>query len=183
MTIVRDNKAHGVFQCEFRPMLQMDKMALSEQAIKIRDVPNAGGNSVVSEVLSYEMMKSCFGATLLKTEMEVEYFPEGGSITDYTCSMFGSTLGVSVTRAMNFRGEFTHEDAIRLLNKKLKGILQSSNNTMETWAKQILHVWATSNHVANVLIRAYDVIDEHVKSNTVVLVTVAHQAEEIFANK
>lgn len=53
--------------------------------------------------------------------MEVEYFPEGGSITDYTCEMFGTTIGVSVTRAMKFNGIFMEEDAETLLNKKLKG--------------------------------------------------------------
>ena len=54
--------------------------------------------------------------------MEVEYFPEGGSITDYMVQMFGLSLGVSVTRAMKYRGgTFTEEDAEKLLNKKLKG--------------------------------------------------------------
>ena len=53
--------------------------------------------------------------------MEVEYFPEGGSITDYMVRMFDQPLGVSVTRAMKFRGEFDVEDAQRLLNKKLNG--------------------------------------------------------------
>lgn len=53
--------------------------------------------------------------------MEVSYFPEGGSITDYTCTMFGTCIGVSVTRAMKFKGDFEAEDAKRLLNKKLNG--------------------------------------------------------------
>jgi len=55
--------------------------------------------------------------------MEVEYFPEGGSITDYVCDVFGAKLGVSVTRARAYfrDAEFTMEDATRLLEKKLKG--------------------------------------------------------------
>ena len=53
--------------------------------------------------------------------MEMQYYPEGGSITDYSCSMFQTTLGVSVMRAMKFRGEFAIEDAERLLMKKLSG--------------------------------------------------------------
>ena len=58
----------------------------------------------------------------LQTEMEVSYFPEEGSITDYVCEIFGTKVGVSVTRAMKFRGgDFTEEDAEHLLNKKLKG--------------------------------------------------------------
>lgn len=56
-----------------------------------------------------------------QTEMEVSYFPEGGSITDYVCDIFGTKVGVSVTRAMKYRGEYTEEDATNLLTKKLKG--------------------------------------------------------------
>ena len=65
---------------------------------------------------------SSFSVFLFQTEMEVDYFPEGGSITDYVCEMFDSKVGVSVTRAMKFGGGvFTEEDAEHLLNKKLKG--------------------------------------------------------------
>ena len=53
--------------------------------------------------------------------MEVAYFPGGGSITDYTCEIFNTHIGVSVTRAMKYKGEYTLEDANRLLNKKLNG--------------------------------------------------------------
>lgn len=70
---------------------------------------------------SYELLHRCFGATLLKTETEIEYFPTGGSITDYTCKLNDNTLGVSVTRAWKYRGDFEQEDAIHLLTKKLKG--------------------------------------------------------------
>ena len=55
--------------------------------------------------------------------MEVTYFPEGGSITDYTCEVFSTHIGVSVTRAMKYRGDYTLEDADRLLTKKLNGEL------------------------------------------------------------
>ena len=57
--------------------------------------------------------------------MEVSYWPEGGSITDYVCHMFDITLGVSVTRAMKYKGDFTQEDAERLLTKKLGGTLMA----------------------------------------------------------
>ena len=53
--------------------------------------------------------------------MEVAYFPEGGSITDYVCQIDGAKVGVSVTRAMKYFGEYQDEDAYNLLNKKLKG--------------------------------------------------------------
>lgn len=67
-------------------------------------------------------MKPILNWCFFQTEMEVEYFPMGGSITDYVCEIFQHKIGVSVTRAMKYMGgEFTHEDAITLLNKKLNG--------------------------------------------------------------
>ena len=63
------------------------------------------------------------------------------------------------------------------------GVVQSSRNTLEKWSKQILHVWAPSKHVANVLTAAYDLVPAEVRSNTVVLVTTARDAPEIFTNK
>ena len=54
--------------------------------------------------------------------MEVEYFPEGGSITDMVIRLFDSHfVGVSVTRAFKYHGDYSTEDAVRLLNKKLNG--------------------------------------------------------------
>jgi len=179
--LVNDLQSGGVVHTEFDPFRTTERMSLSDSAKKIRDVPNAGG--VVSEVLSFELMQKCFGAQLLKTEMEVSYWPEGGSITDYTCTMFNTSLGVSVTRAMKFKGPYTHEDAERLLMKKLNGVVQSSKNTLEKWTKQILHVWATSSDVANIVTQTYDRVPDRLRSNTVVLVTVAKRSAEIFANK
>jgi len=183
LKLVKDNQNGGVVHTEFDPFRATEHMRLSDSAKKIRDVPNAGGNSVVSEVLSFELMQKCFGAELLKTEMEVSYWPEGGSITDYTCTMFGTSLGVSVTRAMKYKGPYTQEDAERLLTKKLNGVVQSSKNSLEKWSKQILHIWATSADVANIVTQMYDRVPNNVKSNTVVLVTVAKRCQDIFANK
>jgi hypothetical protein len=42
--------------------------------------------------------------------MEVAYFPEGGSITDYVCTISKQKVGVSVTRTMKYRGQYTEED-------------------------------------------------------------------------
>ncbi|XP_012942786.1 AAC-rich mRNA clone AAC4 protein [Aplysia californica] len=114
--------------------------------------------------------------------MEVSYFPHGGSITDYVCQMCHVTVGVSVTRAMKFYGEYTLDDALRLLNKKLKGVIQSTRNSLEPWSKQILHVWSTSSHVTNILTQAYEHIDQDIKANTVVMVTTAADAHYIFNN-
>ncbi|XP_074657159.1 AAC-rich mRNA clone AAC4 protein-like [Tubulanus polymorphus] len=161
-------------------------MRLSAAALKLRDEPNAGGNSVVSEVLSYELLAKCFGARLQKTEMEVSYFPLGGAMTDYTCRIQETALGVSVTRALRYRADFDEQDAERLLNKKLQGVIKSSATAQEKWSKQILHVWATSQRVAELLRTAYrDRVSMETKSNTVVLVTVTESeiSNEIFFDR
>ncbi|XP_072049477.1 uncharacterized protein [Amphiura filiformis] len=169
---VENFNERGLIYCQFETFRHFNDMNLSLLGQKLLDSPNAGGNSVESEVLSYELLHRCYGARLAKTEMEVVYFPEGGSITDYTCEMFGTLLGVSVTRAMKYKGDFTLEDADKLLNKKLNGIVNSTQNTLEKWSKQILHVWATSHHVANMVTQAYRHLPTDIQSNTVVFITV-----------
>ncbi len=63
------------------------------------------------------------------------------------------------------------------------GVVQSSRNTLHKWGKQILHVWAPDKDVANVVARAYASVAPSVRANTVVMVTTAHDAPEIFTNK
>ena len=172
---------YGVVFTELKQLKPLTKMALSTGAKRMFACPNAGGSSEKSEILSFELLQRCFGADLGKTEMEVKYFPEGGSITDYTCKMFSTSLGVSVTRAMKFHGEFTVEDAERLLSKKLNGVLMSSKNTMEKWSKQILHIWVTSFVESMLIAEAYNQLPKSLKSNTVVLVT-ATEYKEVFTN-
>ncbi|XP_070551985.1 AAC-rich mRNA clone AAC4 protein-like [Ptychodera flava] len=172
----------GVIRCDYEARRQFTEMNLSEQAKRLWTTPNAGGNSVESEVLSFELLKRCFRACLLKTEMEVIYFPYGGSITDYTCQMFQTKLGVSVTRAMKFKGHYEMEDAEKLLRKKLKGVNMASSNSLEGWSKQILHVWAASSHIADTVAEAYHRLPTDVASNTVVLITTASRQSTLFSN-
>lgn len=171
----------GVVFTELKQLKPLTKMALSTGAKRMFACANAGGSSEKSEILSFELLRRCFGADLGKTETEVKYFPEGGSITDYTCKMFSTCLGVSVTRAMKFHGEFTVEDAEKLLSKKLNGVLMSSKNTMEKWSKQILHIWVTSFVESMLIAEAYNQLPKSLKSNTVVLVT-ATEYKEVFTN-
>lgn len=180
--LIDDNSLSGIAHCSFDPFKTINKMSLSADAEKILTVPNAGGNSVISEVVSCELLKKCFQARLIKTEMEVDYFPEGGSITDYVCEIFRHKVGVSVTRAMKYFGKYTEEDAEHLLMKKLKGVIQSSRNTLENWNKQILHVWAQSNNIANTITKVYHTLPNEIRANTVVLVTTTN-ANFIFDNR
>jgi len=82
---------------------------------------------------------------------------------------------------MKYHGDYTVEDAAKLLNKKLNGVLRASKNTMEKWSKQILHVWVTSLAVSVLIAEAYNQLPENLKSNTVVLVTVTEN-NEVFTN-
>jgi len=151
------------------------KIRLSEGSKRICNSPNAGGNSVWSEVLSFEVLSILFGAKLLLTEMEISYFPMGGKITDYSVTIYGKPIGVSVTRALKFRGEFTETDAYWLLNKKLYGINESSRLVVDEhkWSKQMLHIWAENQLVADVLSATWKKLDASLTTNTLVLITVS----------
>lgn len=103
----------------------MNLLCLFLGSRKILKSTNAGGNSIYSEAASCQILESILNCKLKKTEMEIQYYPLGGSITDYIISAESQagneSIGVSVTRAMKFRGIFTPKDAAQLLTKKLQG--------------------------------------------------------------
>jgi len=143
--------------------------------------PNAGGNSLASEVLSLEVLRMLLNAKLSRTEMQLTYMPSG-KITDYSCVIRGAQYGVSVTRALKFGGVFTRSDARALLEKKLFGIQQSTRNVCEErWSKQILHIFAFDVNVAALLAHEWhSSISAELKANTTVLITVTHCAQFVY---
>ena len=154
------------------------KMRLSEDAKTIMRLPNAGGNSVHSEALSCDMLNIMFDAQLEATEMELEYFPLGSKITDFSVRIRGEIFGVSVTRAMKYHGMFTDADAERLLTKKLFGVNASTIAVLKRfkWKKQILHVWAEKRYIVDILERTYNNLSDTLKNNTIVIVTICEEA-------
>lgn len=181
--LVRDKFSDGSIVTYFNQIRPFSRMSLTGEASRIMSTPNAGGSSVESETLSFEILKKFFNARLIKTEMEVAYWPEGGSITDFVVCLFDAVIGVSVTRAMKYKGDdFTVEDATALLYKKLKGIAQSSRNTLIRWDKQILHVWLMNEQAAHSVVTAWDDIEAQYKTNTVLLITLAGNSHEVFCN-
>ena len=64
--LVQDTKCWGVIQSQFNTFNPIDQFTLSTSGKRLRDTKNAGGSSGYSEVLSYEVMKLCFNAALLK---------------------------------------------------------------------------------------------------------------------
>jgi len=168
----------------FAPTGKFSDIALCPGAVRIKTLPNAGGTSVNSEALSFEVLRRMFNARLHATEMELQYWPENSKITDYSVVIQQRKFGVSVTRAMKFGGGlFTEEDATRLLTKKLFGVVESTKAVIAPfkWKKQILHVWAQTNQIAAMLRTVYDtLIPTEMRSNTVVVVTVATNADWVF---
>lgn len=164
-----------------------DMITLCAGAQKVLNTPNAGGNSIWSETVSFEVLTSLCRAVLHKTEMEIEYMP-GSKITDYSVKVFGKDIGVSVTRAMKFakKGDtslFTEEDAMKLLSKKLRGVNESTKGVVsQTWEKQILHIWAQEEYMSDILWNVYERMSDEVKSNTLVVTTVCKNAGWMFKN-
>eukprot|EP01064_Diplonema_japonicum_P035899 TRINITY_DN78_c2_g6_i1.p1 TRINITY_DN78_c2_g6~~TRINITY_DN78_c2_g6_i1.p1 ORF type:complete len:366 (+),score=32.83 TRINITY_DN78_c2_g6_i1:279-1376(+) len=154
---------------------KFEEITLSRAGVKLRDTPNAGGASVRSEVMSIEVLQRAFSASLKASEMEVNYYPPNGPITDFVCEINGENLGVSVTRAFHFRGQehFCPEDARRLLRKKLEGVVKSTKTVLfPEFRRQILHVWCKSKRIAELLEKEYYRLRSAVRSNTVLFVTV-----------
>jgi hypothetical protein len=156
-----------------------NKASLSAGGQKLFDQPNAGGSSGESETMSYEVLRYCEGALLLKTETEVTYgpAPDGGanSITDILMEIDGKKVGVSVTRAYKPKNQGAQTDAevTALLEKKLKGINASTARVTQAdkWVKQVLHVFAATQASVEAIERVLPGIDATVRSDTVVLVT------------
>ncbi|CAO3594164.1 unnamed protein product [Absidia cylindrospora] len=160
------------------PLSYLSNFLLCTGARRILTTPNAGGSSILSEVLSAELLHRLLGATVIKTEMEIIYSRRGSPITDYACQIplprnsKVLTVGVSVTRAMAFQRSLDKNDVHRLLVKKLKGINTSSKTVINcSFDRQILHVWTQSGHDASIVKRVWAKLPDTLRSNTIVLVT------------
>jgi hypothetical protein len=157
---------------------------MSEGALKILNEPNAGGNSLCSEVLSFEFMRRMYNAELEKTEMEIVYHSDSSKKVDYSMKIFGERMGVSVTRCFHYVDDelFTHKEVIRLLEKKLEGLTVATQNVIrrDRWEKQLLHIWVKSTQVANLITEVYENLASHLKKDSIVLLTIAPTISCIF---
>lgn len=142
---------------------------------------NAGGSSIMSEVFAFEMLHRCELAALLKTETEISY-DTSGTITDLLVSIDSFKIGVSVTRAVGYPRDapYTVEQARTLLEDKLADVLASTANVAaeDAWVRQILHVLAYAPEHAASLATAYAQIDEGIRDDTLVFVTVTEGDDE-----
>ena len=162
-----------------------DAVALTDDGRALRDIPNAGGASVRSEVMSMEVLKRAFGATLLATEMQAWYWPAHSPITDYVCKVNETVLGVSVTRAFHYLGssKFSQADANRLIKKKLQGVLNSMKAIVyPKFERQILHVFCKAASVGEMVLQEYRKLGSALRGNTVLMLTVC-EAEWIYTEQ
>jgi hypothetical protein len=155
-----------------------DRASLSPGGQTLFDTANAGGSSTESEVLSYEVLRYCEGAKLLKTETQIAYQPPDDSgpntITDLSVEIAGKKVGVSVTRAYKPKTQpLTDVEVKALLEKKLEGIVRSSQRVLpaDKWVKQILHVFSVDQAATDAIGRVWPTIDAAVRADTIVLVT------------
>jgi len=182
--VIDNDLDHSLFITNyFHSSYDPKQIKISKGARRLIDDPNAGGNSELSESFSFEILKECFDAKLLKTEMEIKYQYKNCKITDYLASINEKQIGVSVTRAFKYKGEFNEKDALKLLNKKIYGVNESSKNVTEqdSFSRQILHIWATEDNLRNP--KEKDVLYQVFKrlllsnpkfiNNTIFIVTVA----------
>jgi len=159
-------------------------------ALRVYTEPNAGGASEFSEALSFELIhRMCQHIELRQTEMQIEYeWAEWSKKTDYSITLHSAVLGVSVTRALNYRGgdeAFSVEDGRKLLYKKLFGVQQSNKDVVDKFTKQILHIFTSSENIVRILQEVYVeflITDPHLVGNTVVLITLAKNAPFIYFN-
>jgi len=165
-----------------------DSMKLSPGAKRILDTPNAGGSSAWSEAISFECLHSMFKAELLLTETEIEY-DALSSIMDFSVTIANKSIGVSVTRILNFRdlsrkykGIFSFQGVRDILTKKLFGATVATSGVMDhqKWQKQCLHIFTTSQLVTDAVKEEYNAMDSCFKKNNYVIVTHFKNAEWIF---
>ncbi|KAL9647484.1 hypothetical protein ABK040_006844 [Willaertia magna] len=176
---------------------------LDKDSIKILCDPNAGGNSIFSEVFSFEFLKQFIestskdqlNVTLYKTEMEMEY-QEGSKITDYSFRIYNKEkgtehlLGCSVTRVFDYLDldNVPQKNLIELLmKKKLSGIIDSTKGIIgDTFERQILHVWTPNRETAEAIQKIYMdylVTNPELLSNTIIIITVTNQMDFVFKEK
>lgn len=176
--LVKTTPSLEVNHLEFVAGETYDRASLSPGGQTLFDTANAGGSSSESEVLSYEVLRYCEGAKLLKTETEIGYQPPDdtgpNTITDLSVEIDGKKVGVSVTRAYKPATQpLTDAEVKALLEKKLEGVIRSSQRVLpsDKWVKQILHVFSVNKAATDAIERVLPTIAPAVKADTIVLVT------------
>ena len=118
---------------------------------------NAGGKSDISEAWSIHHLMNITNSSEVIYEMNVKY-DFVYKMVDYILiksNNSADSIGVSVVRAISYFGkEFTFEDGIKLLHKKIYGLIISrkSTNKIHNFNKSILHIWSPNQNTTDILI-------------------------------
>lgn len=127
-------------------------------------IENAGGKSAVSEMYSIDYFNRMHSSENTIFEQEVGYWIDY-KMVDFICTINGSRVGVSVARAMGYPtiDDFTADHAIRLLQRKLYGLIVARNAVVkdQSFYKSILHIWCQNQAVADLLQQAYADLDDN----------------------
>jgi len=126
---------------------------------------NAGGNSKVSEMHSIDLLMKKLNASNCLFENSVEYWCWDKKMVDFILSVpvldkeknsYDITrIGVSVTRAFDTKKfPFTRESAIKLIKKKLNGLVIARNCVVEEqcFYQSVLHIWSPNEKVTELLL-------------------------------
>eukprot|EP00770_Monocercomonoides_exilis_P013670 MONOS_13615.3-p1 / transcript=MONOS_13615.3 / gene=MONOS_13615 / organism=Monocercomonoides_exilis_PA203 / gene_product=Signal transducing adapter molecule 2 / transcript_product=Signal transducing adapter molecule 2 / location=Mono_scaffold00854:12729-19094(+) / protein_length=1847 / sequence_SO=supercontig / SO=protein_coding / is_pseudo=false len=163
----------------FEAHIPFHQFTFSSGALRMLSLPNAGGNSDNSEALSFDFLHRVFNAQLLKAEMEIKYANKNWKKTDYVAKIKNHVVGVSVTRAVGYPrpGDFSEDQAVSLLKKKLFGIKVSTVGVAEEdkWERQLLHIWVQDKQQANFISGAYQSLHPKLRGDTIVIVTIAER--------
>jgi hypothetical protein len=158
-----------------------DKGLLSAGAQVILQDGNAGGSSVLSEVFAFDVLERCEGASLLKTETQIDYDTEG-KLTDFLADIDTEKIGVSVTRAVTFPFDSVYplSAAEDLLTSKLGDILVSTANVSanDRWQKQVLAILAYGPEHADTVELAYAALGASLKADTLVYLVVTEGTDD-----
>ncbi len=155
--------------------LEYDVDLLSAGGNYIATHDNAGGSSVESEAIAFEMLHRCEGAELLKIETEVSYQDPSGKITDILVKIDGRKVGVSVTRAFAYQRDYTLDDAEKLLEKKLSALPLSMENAVKSdrWERSMLSIIAVDSTAADQIEAAFALASAELKGGAIIMMTVS----------
>lgn len=130
---------------------------MNDYAKKSLQVENAGGASEISEAWSIHHLVNKVKAISCIFEMEVVYWCKYKMI-DYILEMETTRIGVSVVRAMSYYDNFTIENGIALLNKKINGLIISRTCIIKNqcFYESILHILSPSKYVTEILLKCLD---------------------------
>jgi len=162
----------------------IDDIKLSTGGMKIKTA-GSHGSDTASMVISFENFHKR-GAQLLKTEGEIawKHLPDHAKPIDHLSVIGGEKVGVSVTRAFEYQGEFTLERAKKLLNGKFEGLKSGipnlANPAEDMWDVGVVHVIAPSEGNAQLVKEAFNGIDKSIIGNNKIIITVTENLDYIY---